>query len=154
MVQYLDNNQSTQTIEQLRHVLSDTFVLYFKTHSYHWNVTGVHFDTLHKLFGDQYTEMWEAMDDIAERIRALGAYAPFTVADIMKESDLSETQNKISASEMVVDLAKGHEEISKHIAKAIEIVSGCGDEVTADLLIQRQTIHDKTAWMLNATASE
>ena len=154
MVQYLENNQSTQTIEQLRHVLSDTFVLYFKTHSYHWNVTGVHFDTLHKLFGDQYTEMWEAMDDIAERIRALGAYAPFTVADIMKESDLSEISNKISAAEMVINLAKGHEEISAHIAKAIEVASECGDEVTADLLIQRQTVHDKTAWMLNATVSE
>jgi starvation-inducible DNA-binding protein len=154
MVQYIDNGQREKIVEQLQHILADTFVLYFKTHTYHWNVTGVHFDMFHKLFGDQYTEMWEAMDDIAERIRALGMMAPMNVAEMMKPSDLSENTSKMSSLDMVVDLAKSHETVSRHIANAIEVTSSFGDEVTTDLLIGRQTVHDKTAWMLNATASE
>lgn len=154
MTQYLKKNHTKQMVEELQHILGDTFKLYFKTHAYHWNVEGPHFDTLHKLFGDQYTEMWEAMDDIAERIRALGDYAPANVSEIMKPSDLTLPKKaKIKAMDMVKDLAKDHEAISKHIAAAIEKASEVGDEVTADLLIQRQTVHDKTAWMLNATAA-
>ncbi len=154
MTQYLKKNHTKQMVEALQHILGDTFTLYFKTHAYHWNVEGVHFDMLHKLFGDQYTEMWEAMDDIAERIRALGEYAPCNVAEIMKPSDLTlPTKQNVKAMDMVKDLAKDHEEISKHIAVAIEKASEVGDEVTADMLIGRQTIHDKTAWMLNATAA-
>ena len=153
MTQYLKKNHTKQMVEELQHILGDTFTLYFKTHAYHWNVEGPHFDALHKLFGDQYTEMWEAMDDIAERIRALGDYAPMNVTDIMKPSDLTSAKKQIKAMAMVKDLAKDHEEISKHLAIAIEKAAEIGDEVTADLLIGRQTIHDKTAWMLNATAA-
>jgi len=153
MTQYLKKNHTKQMVEELQHILGDTFTLYFKTHAYHWNVEGPHFDTLHKLFGDQYTEMWTAMDDIAERIRALGEYAPMNVTDIMKPSDLKSAKKKLKAMDMVKDLAKDHEAISKHIAAAIEKASEVGDEVTADMLIGRQTIHDKTAWMLNATAA-
>ncbi len=152
MTQYLEKNATHEMIEVLHHVLADPFILYFKTHAYHWNVEGVHFDQLHKLFGDQYTEMWEAMDDIAERIRALGAYAPMNVTDLMKSSDLTSADGQISAIDMVKDLAKDHETISKHISVATEKASEVGDEVTADMLIGRQTIHDKTAWMLNSTA--
>ena len=153
MTKYLKKNHTKQMVEELQHILGDTFTLYFKTHAYHWNVEGPHFDTLHKLFGDQYTEMWTAMDDIAERIRALGEYAPMNVTDIMKPSDLKSAKKKLKAMDMVKDLAKDHEAISKHIAAAIEKASEVGDEVTADMLIGRQTIHDKTAWMLNATAA-
>ncbi len=153
MAQYLKKNHTKQMVDELNHILGDTFVLYFKTHAYHWNVEGPHFDALHKLFGDQYTEMWTAMDDIAERIRALGDYAPMNVTDLMKPSDLKSAKKTIKAMDMVKDLAKDHETISKHIATAIEKASEVGDEVTADMLIARQTIHDKTAWMLNATAS-
>lgn len=152
MTRYLDKNATQEMVDVLHHILADTFTLYFKTHAYHWNVEGVHFDTLHKLFGDQYTEMWEAMDDIAERIRAIGAYAPMNVADMMKASDLTSAEGQVSAIDMVKDLAKDHEMISKHIAQGIEKASEVGDEVTADMLIGRQTIHDKTAWMLNSTA--
>ena len=153
MTQYLKKNHTKQMVEELQHILGDTFTLYFKTHAHHWNVEGPHFDTLHKLFGDQYTEMWTAMDEIAERIRALGDYAPMNVTDIMKPSDLKSAKKKLKAMDMVKDLAKDHETISKHLATAIEKASEVGDEVTADMLIGRQTIHDKTAWMLNATAS-
>jgi len=153
MTQYLKKNHTKQMVAELQHILGDTFTLYFKTHAYHWNVEGPHFDALHKLFGDQYTEMWAAMDDIAERIRALGEYAPMNVMDIMKSSDLKSAKKQLKAMDMVKDLAKDHAEISKHLASAIEKASEVGDEVTADMLIGRQTIHDKTAWMLNATAS-
>lgn len=153
MTDYLKKNHTKQMVEELNHILGDTFTLYFKTHAYHWNVEGVHFDMLHKLFGDQYTEMWTAMDDLAERIRALGDYAPMNVTDIMKPSDLTSAKKPIKAMDMVKDLAKDHAEISKHLATAIEKASEVGDEVTADMLIGRQTFHDKTAWMLNATAA-
>ena len=153
MTDYLQKNHTKQMIDVLNHILADTFTLYFKTHAYHWNVEGPHFDPLHKLFGDQYTEMWTAMDDLAERIRALGAYAPMNVAEMMKASDMKEAKKMVMAMDMVKDLAKDHTAISKHIADAIEKASEVGDEVTADMLIGRQTFHDKTAWMLNATAS-
>ena len=154
MATYLKKNHTKQVIEELQHILGDTFTLYFKTHAYHWNVEGPHFDTLHKLFGDQYTEMWTAIDDIAERIRALGDYAPTNVAEIMKPSDLKLPKKaKMKAMDMVKDLAKDHETLSSHLAKAIEKCMEVGDETTADMLIGRQAVHDKTAWMLNATAS-
>lgn len=152
MTAYLKKNHQSQMIETLQAVLANTFALYFKTHTYHWNVEGVHFDTLHKLFGDQYTEMWTAMDDIAERIRALGDYAPATPADILKPATIKPAKGKTDAITMVKNLAKDHEALSKTLAEAIEKASEIGDEVTADLFIARQTVHDKTAWMLNATA--
>ena len=153
MTDYLQKNHQKQVIEALEHILADTFTLYFKTHAYHWNVEGPHFQEFHEMFGTQYTDMWEAMDDIAERIRALGAYAPMNVTELMKPSDLTSANEMMKAIDMVKDLAKDHGEIAKHLAEAIETASEVGDEVTADLLIGRQTFHDKTAWMLNATAA-
>lgn len=142
-------------VEILQGVLADTYTLYFKTHAYHWNVEGVHFDMLHKLFGDQYTEMWEATDEIAERIRAIGEYAPMNPTELFKPSTIKAAKSgKLDAMKMVKDLAKDHEALSKRLADGIEKASDVGDEVTADLLIARQTLHDKTAWMLNATAAE
>ena len=153
MTEYLKKNHVKQVVESLEHVLGDTFTLYFKTHAYHWNVEGPYFDTLHKLFEEQYTDMWGALDELAERIRALGAYAPMNVADLTKPSDLKDAKKQLKAMDMVKDLAKDHETLSKHLAEAIEKASEVGDEVTADILIARQTFHDKTAWMLNATAN-
>ena len=150
---YLKKNHQSQMVEVLQTVLADTFALYFKTHGYHWNVEGPHFDSLHKLFGDQYTEMWEATDELAERIRALGSYAPMTLTDLMKPSTIKPAKGtKIDAMTMVKDLAADHAALSKIIADGIEKASDVGDEVTADILIARQTVHDKTAWMLSATA--
>lgn len=153
MTDYLKTNHTKDMVDVLRLIMADTFTLYFKTHAYHWNVEGPYFDSLHKMFGDQYTEMWEALDDLAERVRALGAYAPLNVTDMMKSANLTETTKCLKAMDMVKDLAKDHETLSKHLAVAIEKASEVGDEVTADMLIGRQTIHDKTAWMLRATAS-
>lgn len=153
MTQYLKTNHQKKIVESLNHILADTFVLYMKTHSYHWNVEGPHFDALHRLFGEQYTDMWTAMDDLAERIRALGATAPHNAAEMIKASDLKESKKTPKAMDMVKELAKDHETLSKHLAAAIEVAAEVGDEVSADMLIARQTFHDKTAWMLNATAA-
>lgn len=153
MASYLKKNHQKQMIESLQGILADTYALYFKTHAYHWNVEGPHFDPLHKLFGDQYTEMWEATDEIAERIRAIGEYAPMNITEMFKPSSLKAAKSGgLNATKMIKDLAKDHEALSKRLAEGIEKASDVGDEVTADLFIQRQTIHDKTAWMLNATA--
>ena len=152
MTEYLKKNHQKQVVEVLEHILGDTFSIYFKTHAYHWNVEGPHFKDLHEMFEEQYREMWEAMDEIAERIRALGSYAPMNPAEIMKPSDIKDAKKVVSAMDMVKTLAADHGEISKHIADGIEKATEVGDEVTADILIARQTFHDKTAWMLNATA--
>ena len=150
---YLKKNHQTQMVEVLQAVLADSFALYFKTHAYHWNVEGPHFDSLHKLFGDQYTELWAATDVLAERIRALGSYAPMTLAEMTKPATIKPAKGgKIDAMVMVKDLAAGHAALSKIIAESIDKASDVGDEVTADMLIARQAVHDKAAWMLNATA--
>lgn len=153
MAQYLKKNHQKEMTEVLEHIMGDTFTLYFKTHAYHWNVEGPNFDSLHTLFGTQYTDMWAALDELAERIRMLGAYAPINVAELTKNSDLKDAKKLMKAMDMVKDLANDHVEISKHIATGIEKASEVGDEVTADILIARQTFHDKAAWMLNATAA-
>lgn len=152
MTDYLKKNHQSQMVDVLNEVLTNSYALYFKTHAYHWNVEGVHFDTLHKLFEDQYTEMWEAIDEIAERIRALGAYAPMNTVEILKNSQIQSADKPVDALDMVKDLADGHETLSKILASGIEKASEVGDEVSADIMIARQTVHDKTAWMLNATA--
>jgi starvation-inducible DNA-binding protein len=152
MPDYIEKNHQKQVVEELRHILANTFALYFKTHAYHWNVEGANFDSLHTLFGTQYTEMWAATDIIAERIRSLGDYAPLNLEDLMKHTDIKPAKKMIPAIEMVKDLAKDHETLSQHLATAIGIAGEVGDDVTADLLIARLNIHDKTAWMLNATA--
>ena len=152
MTAYLEKNHQKQVVEVLEHILADTFTVYFKTHSYHWNVEGPHFHSLHELFEEQYREMWEALDEIAERIRSLGAYAPLTVQELVKHGDLQDAKKLPSGIDMAKDLAKDHEQISKHLAQAIEKCSEVGDEGTTDMLIGRQKFHDKAAWMLNATA--
>ena len=152
MTDYLQKNHQKQVVEVLEHVLADTFTVYFKTHAYHWNVEGPQFHSLHEMFEEQYREMWEAIDVIAERIRALGAYAPINPAELMKPSDMKDAKKVIGGMDMAKDLAKDHKEISKHLADAIEKCSEVGDEGTTDMLIARQQFHDKAAWMLTATS--
>jgi starvation-inducible DNA-binding protein len=150
MTEYLKKNNRKQVIEVLNHMLADTFMVYFKTHAYHWNVEGPRFHSLHEMFEEQYRNMWEAIDEIAERIRALGAYAPMSPAELMKHSDMSGDGQSKADLEMAKELAGDHEEISKHLADAIQTCMECGDEATADMMIARQQFHDKTAWMLRA----
>lgn len=140
--------------EALMRLLADTYALYLKTHGYHWNVEGPHFQQLHALFMEQYTEMWTATDELAERIRALGFYAPGSYAQMAKLATLKEEDdNPPDWKVMVQTLAKGHEQVAKTAREVLRVAEEAGDDATADVVAPRVTLHEKTAWMLRATAS-
>ena len=134
----------------LSHLLADSFTLYLKTHNFHWNVTGPMFNTLHVMFMDQYTELWNALDLIAERIRALGIPAPGTYREFAKLTVIKESEGKVSAEDMIKQLVAGQEAVTKTARSIFPIVDKAGDEPTADLLTQRMQIHEKNAWMLRS----
>lgn len=135
----------------LSRLLADSYTLYLTTHNFHWNVTGPQFNSLHAMFMDQYTELWTALDTIAERIRALGFPAPGSYkafAELSSVPDAPETPP--SAEEMVALLMQGHEAVARTAREVFPAVEKASDEPTADLLTQRLDIHEKTAWMLRA----
>lgn len=136
--------------EGLGRLLADSYVLYGKTHGFHWNVTGPMFNTLHLMFMDQYTELWTSLDVIAERIRALGFPAPFGGARFAALASISETEGVPAALEMVQELVKGHEAVARTARSVFATADGANDQPTADLLTQRLQIHEKTAWMLRS----
>lgn len=144
-------NDRNEIAEGLSRVLADTYTLYLKTHNYHWNVTGPQFRSLHLMFEEQYRELWAATDLIAERIRALGRFAPGTYAEYGKLTSIQEDNSVPSAEQMVKNLVKGHEQVVKTARDLFKVASDAGDEVTADLMVQRMDASEKTAWMLRAT---
>ena len=144
-----DRKRSSDAVKRL---MADTYTLYLKTHGYHWNVEGPHFQQLHALFMEQYTEMWTAVDDLAERVRALGFLAPGSYAEMSKISRISEETGQPDWRQMVVTLAKGHEQIAGAAREALRIAEDVDDDATADIVTPRITYHEKTAWMLRATA--
>ena len=136
-------------------LLADTYTLYLTTHNFHWNVTGPMFNTLHLMFMGQYTELWNAVDPIAERIRALGHPAPGSYAQFGKLSSLSDVPaTPPKALEMVRILKEGHEAVARTARELFPTVDKAGDEPTADLLTQRITVHEQTAWMLRSLLEE
>ena len=136
--------------EGLSRVLADTYGLYLKTHSFHWNVEGPMFNTLHLMFMEQYTELWNALDAIAERIRSLGHPAPGTYRDFARLSKIEDTEGVPEAMEMVRLLVRGHETVARTAREVFKAADQGGDESTADLLTQRLQVHEKTAWMLRS----
>ena len=135
----------------LAHVLADTYTLYLKTHAFHWNVEGPMFNTLHLMFMEQYTELWNAVDPIAERIRALGHVAPGSYAAFGKLSSLDDVPaDPPKALEMVRILVLGHEAVARTARELFPLADKACDEPTADLLTQRMTVHEQTAWMLRS----
>ena len=134
----------------LSRVLADSYTLYLMTHNYHWNVTGPMFQTLHTMFEEQYTELATAVDEIAERIRALGFPAPGTFTDFQELSSIRIEQGVPSAEKMIKELAKGQEAVVKTARKVFPACEKANDEPTADLLTQRMQLHEKTAWMLRS----
>ena len=136
--------------EGLSALLADSYTLYLMTHNFHWNVTGPMFNTLHVMFMDQYTELWNALDLIAERIRALGVQAPGTFREFAKLTVIKESEGKLTAEEMIRQLVAGQEAVVKTARGIFPLVDKVGDEPTADLLTQRMQIHEKTAWMLRS----
>ncbi len=134
----------------LSKVLADTYTLYLKTHNFHWNVEGPMFNTLHLMFMEQYTELWNALDAVAERIRSLGFPAPGTYAEFSKLTSIEETPGVPEAMDMVRLLVAGHEAVARTARAAFPAAEKAGDESTCDLLTQRLQIHEKTAWMLRS----
>ena len=136
--------------EGLSHLLADTYTLYLTTHNFHWNVTGPMFNTLHVMFMGQYTELWNALDLVAERIRALGFPAPGTYREFVALTVIQESEGVPNATEMIKQLLAGQEAVTKTARSIFPIVDKAGDEPTADLLTQRMQIHEKNAWMLRS----
>jgi starvation-inducible DNA-binding protein len=134
----------------LSRLLADSYTLYLKTHNYHWNVTGPQFNTLHQMFEGQYTELAAAVDEIAERIRALGVRAPGSYAEYASLTSMDEGNGEESAEEMVRQLAIGQETVVRTAREAFPAADSANDEPTADLLTQRMQIHEKNAWMLRS----
>jgi len=131
-------------------VLADTYTLYLKTHHFHWNVTGPMFTTLHALFETEYTELWTAVDEIAERIRALDEYAPGSYSEFARLTSITETKGVPSAKEMIAQLLEGHEAVARTARSVFEAAERGNDEASIDLLTGRLMVHEKTAWMLRS----
>jgi len=148
---YLKGSENKEIVDGLTQVLADTFILYFKTHSFHWNVVGPRFRELHELFEEQYTEMWEATDELAERIRVLQAHAPNSFKNLQDKAKLTEVGQTPDANEMTKMLANDNRQIVDNIYPILRKAEEAGDEVTVDMLIGRIQIHEENAWMLEST---
>lgn len=146
----IDEGHRQDIVKGLSRLLADTYTLYLKTHYYHWNVTGPMFNTLHLMFETQYTELWAAVDVIAERIRALDEFAPGTYTEFAKLTSVKETIGAPPALEMVSHLLEGHETVTRTARTMIKTAGDANDEATMDLLTQRLQVHEKTAWMLRS----
>lgn len=134
----------------LSKMLADSYVLYLKTHNFHWNVTGPMFQTLHIMFMGQYTELWNALDPIAERIRSLGYPAPGSYKKFVELASIKEEEGTPAATEMIKQLIAGQEAVVRTARAAFKIADAADDQPTADLLTQRMEIHEKNAWMLRS----
>ena len=137
----------------LSRLLADTYTLYLKTHNFHWNVTGPMFNTLHLMFETQYNELATAVDEIAERIRALGVVAPGSYSQFSERTSIDEETGSPTAEEMIAQLVKDQETVVRTARSIFPLANEAGDEPTADLLTQRMQIHEKTAWMLRSMIS-
>lgn len=142
-----------QTLEALEKTLANSYALMLKTHNYHWNVVGENFKSLHELFQNQYEELFTAIDEIAERIRALGSKVDGTFDFFSKNSKIKNANKNFSAREMLQDLISDNEEVVSQLKEAIKTAQAEGDEVSADLFIGRANIHEKSLWMLQASVN-
>ena len=142
---------SEQTVvEALSVLLASSYTLYLKTHNYHWNVTGPMFSSLHMMFETQYTELALAVDEIAERIRARGAFAPGSYSEFTKLSTVSEATDRPEAKEMIRTLVADQELVALAAKRVIEAAEAAKDQASADLGTRRLEIHEKNAWMLRS----
>jgi starvation-inducible DNA-binding protein len=139
-----------QIVKGLSALLADSYTLYLMTHNFHWNVTGPQFNSLHLMFMGQYTEQWNALDLIAERIRALGYPAPGTYKEFVKLASIKEVEGVPNADDMVRNLVAAQEATARTARKLLPLVDEANDQPTADLLTQRLDVHEKTAWMLRS----
>ena len=136
--------------KHLSKLLADTYSLYLKTHSFHWNVTGPQFNSLHLMFEQQYNALWMAADEVAERIRTLDVVAPGSYTQFAKLTSIKEETGVPDWKNMVEQLVEGHEIAAATARKTVKVAEDAGDEGTADLVIGRLKDHEKTAWMLRS----
>jgi starvation-inducible DNA-binding protein len=150
----IDVKQREQIARGLSGLLADSYTLYLMTHNFHWNVTGPQFNSLHQMFMGQYTEQWNALDIIAERIRALGFPAPGTYKEYVKLASIKEVAGVPRANDMVRHLVAAQEATARTARKLFSVVDAANDQPTADVLTQRIDVHEKTAWMLRSLLEE
>ena len=143
-------SSNEHVVEALSKLLADTYTLYLKTHNYHWNVTGPMFSTLHTLFETEYTEYALAVDEIAERIRAIGARAPGSYTEFAELASVKEDRGSPPAMEMISNLVADQEATVASARKIVEVAEAAGDQATADLGVRRIETHEKNAWMLRS----
>jgi starvation-inducible DNA-binding protein len=134
----------------LAKVLADSYTLYLKTHKYHWNVTGPMFQTLHVMFEQQYTELAMAVDEIAERVRALGALSPGSYREFLALTSIPEDDDAPAAATMIRRLVEAQETVVRTARAAFPAADEGGDQATLDLLTRRMQVHEKTSWMLRS----
>lgn len=146
----IEDNARKEIVQGLSHLLADTYTLYLKTHHYHWNVTGPMFQTLHLMFEQHYTELWTAIDVIAERIRSLGEFAPGTYREFSDLTKITEDQGIPDAQDMIRNLVAGHETVCRTARSIAPVAAKAGDEPTVGLLGDRMEISEKNAWMLRS----
>ncbi len=147
----MNDNAKKATANALSSVLANTYTLYLKTHNFHWNVTGPQFSALHAMFETQYTDMAVAVDELAERIRALGERAPGSYQAYAALSRIADANGEEAATTMVNTLADDNDTLAQVMAEAIDTAEQAGDHVSADMLIARTQVHQKNAWMLRAS---
>jgi len=146
----IDEKDRKDITEGLSRLLADSYTLYLKSHNFHWNVTGSLFESLHELFEKQYQELAEAVDQIAERIRALGFPAPATYAEFSKLSSIKETLGVPATEKMISLLIEGHEAVIRTARGLLDVVEKNRDQPTIDLIAKRMQVHEKNAWMLRS----
>ena len=146
----IEEGQREEIAAGLSRLLADTYLLYLKTHAFHWNVTGPMFATLHALFEQQYTELAAAVDEVAERIRALGPFAPGSYSQLAELASIGEERGVPRAGEMIRQLVLDNEAVTRTARQVLPLAQAAGDEATVDLLVGRLRVHEKTAWMLRA----
>ena len=146
----ISDDERARIADGLSDLLADSYTLYLMTHNFHWNVTGPMFNTLHLMFMQQYTEQWNALDLIAERIRALGFPAPGSYREFVRRASIKEVEGVPPATEMIRLLVAAQEATARTARKLFAVVDKASDQPTADLLTQRLDVHEKTAWMLRS----
>jgi starvation-inducible DNA-binding protein len=146
----IPEQQRQEVAEKLKVLLADSYTLYLQTHNFHWNVTGPQFRELHLMFEEHYTELATAVDEIAERIRTLGVYAPGTYKEFAELSHIKETDSIPSGNEMVAILTEGHEQIVRTCRDVLAVAQEADDESSVSLVSDRMVLHEKTAWMLRS----
>ena len=150
----ISDKDRAKIADALSRMLADSYILYLKTHNFHWNVTGPMFQTLHLMFMTQYTEQWNALDLIAERIRALGHPAPGSYKRYVELASIKEEDGVPSAHDMIRQLVAGQEAVARTARAAFKVADAADDQPTADLLTQRMEVHEKNAWMLRSLLEE